>query len=320
MSSGITLDQVVGLYQEDTAHSSGDYGMAILGVRNDTPGSLAGTDGDYAPIQFDASGNLRVSGTFVNNAEYAEDSAHASGDIGLQVLAVRADSKASTAGSDGDYAALIQDADGDLYVSDTVSQGLLTTIDADTSTIAGAVSGTEMQVDIVASLPAGDNNIGNVDIVSMPGQYVEDEASAGGETLFLIGGYRQDANTSPVSADGDYHGFIFNAFGELKVSSRLDDASSSIVVTTVTVDTTVGGTQLVASAASGRREITVQNIGIQDIWVKHATGVTAGAGGNGFLIPKNSSATYTWDASVDLYAITAAGSSSVKVIESVQAV
>lgn len=42
----------------------------------------------------------------------------------------------------------------------------LTAIDADTSTLAGAVSGNEMQVDVVASLPAGTNNIGDVDIAS----------------------------------------------------------------------------------------------------------------------------------------------------------
>jgi len=34
------------------------------------------------------------------------------------------------------------------------------------STLAGAVSGTEFQVDLVGSIPAGDNNIGNVDIAS----------------------------------------------------------------------------------------------------------------------------------------------------------
>lgn len=45
-------------------------------------------------------------------------------------------------------------------------EGLLTTIDADTGALAGAVSGTEMQVDVVAALPAGDNNIGNVDLAS----------------------------------------------------------------------------------------------------------------------------------------------------------
>jgi len=45
-------------------------------------------------------------------------------------------------------------------------EALLTTIDADTSTLAAAVS-TEMQVDVVGALPAGDNNIGNVDVASI---------------------------------------------------------------------------------------------------------------------------------------------------------
>lgn len=334
MSAGITLDQIVGLYPEDSAHASGDFGMQILAVRNDVAGALAGADGDYSPLQVDASGNLRVVGSFTNNAEYAEDSAHTTGDVGMFQLAVRSDVKASTAGATGDYAAFIQDADGDLYVTDTVAQGLLTTIDADTSTIAGAVAGTEMQVDVVAALPAGDNNIGNVDIASaLPAgtnnigdvdiassntDVVEDAASVGGESMTLIGGVRQDANTSPVSADGDYHSLIFNDLGELKVSSRLDDVSSSLAVTTTSVDTTVGGVQLSAPLAN-RREITIQNLGSSDIWVKNGTGVTAGSGGNGFLIPKNSSATYKWSAAVDPYAITAGGTSSVKVIESAQA-
>lgn len=41
-------------------------------------------------------------------------------------------------------------------------EGLLTTIDADTGTLAGAVSGTEMQVDVVGALPAGTNAIGKL--------------------------------------------------------------------------------------------------------------------------------------------------------------
>jgi hypothetical protein len=39
-------------------------------------------------------------------------------------------------------------------------EGLLTTIDADTGALAGAVSGSEMQVDVVGALPAGTNTIG----------------------------------------------------------------------------------------------------------------------------------------------------------------
>ena len=50
----------------------------------------------------------------------------------------------------------------------TSGNSLLTTIDADTSLLAGAISGSEMQVDIVASLPAGSNNIGDVDVLSLP--------------------------------------------------------------------------------------------------------------------------------------------------------
>jgi len=44
----------------------------------------------------------------------------------------------------------------------TAGNNILTTIDADTSSLAGAISGTEMQVDVVASLPAGTNSIGTV--------------------------------------------------------------------------------------------------------------------------------------------------------------
>jgi len=46
--------------------------------------------------------------------------------------------------------------------TDDEVNNLLGTIDADTSTLAGAVSGTEMQVDVVAALPSGTNAIGKL--------------------------------------------------------------------------------------------------------------------------------------------------------------
>lgn len=52
---------------EDTAHASGDTGIQMLGVRNDTLAALGGTDGDYAPLQLDANGAL-----YVNNENYLE--------------------------------------------------------------------------------------------------------------------------------------------------------------------------------------------------------------------------------------------------------
>lgn len=44
---------------------------------------------------------------------------------------------------------------------------LLGTIDADTSSLAGCVGGTELQVDVAGALPAGTNNIGDVDVASI---------------------------------------------------------------------------------------------------------------------------------------------------------
>lgn len=58
------------------------------------------------------------------------------------------------------FATLITQTDG--------IEGLLTTIDSDTGTLAGAVAGTEFQVDIVGALPAGTNNIGDVDVLTLP--------------------------------------------------------------------------------------------------------------------------------------------------------
>lgn len=48
------------VYPEDSHHTSGDPGAFVLGVRNDTGGSLVNTDLDYAPLQLDSKGSLRV--------------------------------------------------------------------------------------------------------------------------------------------------------------------------------------------------------------------------------------------------------------------
>lgn len=45
---------------EDAAHADGDTGVMSLAVRRDANTTLAGTTGDYAPLQVDASGNLKV--------------------------------------------------------------------------------------------------------------------------------------------------------------------------------------------------------------------------------------------------------------------
>lgn len=138
---------------EDAPHSSGDTGVMILAKRTDTtPGATSGTDGDYEPLQVfggrlwvtslidtelpagtNAIGKLAansgvdigdvdvtsiIPGVGATNLGKAEDAGHTSGDAGVLALAVRRDTAAVGAGTDGDYATLNVDASGRLHVTD----------------------------------------------------------------------------------------------------------------------------------------------------------------------------------------------------------
>lgn len=103
---------------EDAAHSSGDVGVPAMSVRQDTAAALAGTDADYQPLITDATGRLHVNiGASASSIAKAEDAAHSSADVGAFVMGVRRDAAASGAGTDGDYASLNLDANGQLWVS-----------------------------------------------------------------------------------------------------------------------------------------------------------------------------------------------------------
>lgn len=107
---------------EDAVHASGDTGVMMLAVRNDAGTTLAGTNGDYAPLGVDANGHLRVTitgqvpGTSATQLGKAEDAVAASGDTGVAVLAVRRDTLSSDVSAAGDYATLKVDAVGALWV------------------------------------------------------------------------------------------------------------------------------------------------------------------------------------------------------------
>ena len=107
----VSEDGSLTIYQvEDAAHVSGHAGIMPLAVRNDThTTALSGTDGDYTPLATDSTGKLGIRGT------YAEDAAHVTGDLGLQLLTVRQDTAAALAGTDGDYQPPITDSTGRLW-------------------------------------------------------------------------------------------------------------------------------------------------------------------------------------------------------------
>ncbi len=107
---------------EDAGETVGGTGPMVLSVRRDTQASSAGTTGDNATFNTDATGNLWITGTVL------EDVAETVGGTGHSILGVRRDTQASSAGTSGDYATLNLDATGNLWVSGTVLEDAAETV------------------------------------------------------------------------------------------------------------------------------------------------------------------------------------------------
>jgi len=146
----------------------------------------------------DAAGNLQidiVSSALPSGGATAANQATIIGHVdGVETLITSTNSKIDT------FDAVLDN----ILTKNTEIDAVLDTIDADTGAIKtaveiidNAISGTEMQVDVVASLPAGNNNIGNVDIVSLP---------ASTNTIEVVGDAAENANAAgnPVLVGGRY--------------------------------------------------------------------------------------------------------------------
>lgn len=118
--------------------ADGDSVIAAGVVRHDAEGALTGAaDGEYTLLQVDSNGRLKVA-TVVSvepsDAEYAEDSAHTTGDAGIFGLSIRIDdidgaNSALLAGTEGDYQGTFTNAKGELYVKDSDVLSKLTDIE-----------------------------------------------------------------------------------------------------------------------------------------------------------------------------------------------
>ena len=257
-------------YNEDSPHTTGDTGTMALVVRNDAGGSMVGADGDYAPLQVDATGALRVTGGG-GGTQYQEDAAHSSGDTGTLALVVRQDTPGSLVGADGDYAALQVDATGrlrvaiDAAVALSVTQGTSPWVIGDgggsltidgtvaVSSVAGTVAVTQSGAWTVgvnnfpSVYPVNDNGgsltiDGTVAVSSVtPGTgaaelgKAEDAAHASGDVGVMALAVRNDSDTA-LAADGDYHPLTVESSGRLKVSLE----GTTVGVTQETVPWVIG--------------------------------------------------------------------------------
>lgn len=152
---------------EDTAHSSGEHGIMPLVVRNDTLAALATTDGDYAPIQVNASGAI-----FVECSTVASHAVTNAGTFAVQIVDTSfavADGNALgegvlVQGDDGtDRKNINVDAStGDVQVD--VTNTVTVDLGANNDVTLNANSGVDIGDVDVTSISAGSNLIGDVGV------------------------------------------------------------------------------------------------------------------------------------------------------------
>jgi hypothetical protein len=273
-SDSIKVDIVSGSeYAEDAAHTTADVGQFVLGVRNDTLAALGGTDGDYVPFQMNASGALYVEIASGGSADAAhvDDAGFTLGTHSGMMMMGFAGTQSVDA---NDAGAIAMETDGSVHIHDggntitvdgTVTANLGTTDNAVLDAIAASLalldnsiaSGNELQVDVVASLPAGSAaigklaansgvDIGDVDVTSVTTGYAaanlgkrEDDVHANQDVGVMALAVRNDDVAALGSADGDYAPLQVNAAGSLYTKDETGEAGSILVTGTGTVTTTV---------------------------------------------------------------------------------
>jgi hypothetical protein len=234
--------------------------------------------------------------------DFAEDSAHTSGDMGIQALLVRQDTLAASTSADGDYGSFKSNNLGELYVKDTGANTALSAIQAvlegldyaDGSAWAAGSMGIEaLAVRKDASGPLtgvadGDfsplqlNANGELKVaasITIGDNYAEDSAhSSGAVGSFSLGVRNDNQATSFTSADGDYSGFAVDIKGAQYVK---DVAASSNLQQIVTVGTSA--VQLPATSLSNRSSMMIQMLSSGTLYLGSAT-VTNSGSTRGFRI------------------------------------
>jgi hypothetical protein len=176
-------------YLEDAAHASGDRGQFILAVRRDADTSMVDADGDYAPLQVDENGRLKVVADIevVNGFEKLEDAAHADGDVGAYMLSVRQDVLAGSTSASGDYQSFKTDSVGSLWVR--LSQGVaLDSPNTAFNTVAQSVAATAGGTQLIAAPLANRKKLLIQNLSNKPVYIIESGQTAADGVRIAAGG------------------------------------------------------------------------------------------------------------------------------------
>jgi len=315
----------------------------MLLVRQDTLAASTSADGDYGAFKSNNLGELYVTDTAANASLDAIETSTGSIDTKLTTT----NSTLATIDTSLDN---IETSTGSIDTKLTTTNSTLATIDtslnsieADTATLVTSNAAILLELQNLSQAEDAPHASGDLGIMSLAvrndagtalaadGDYIPLSTDADGNLrvagTFSVGGtfaedtahtsgalgmhtltVRKDALTTNVSADGDYGSFLAWSEGSLKT---VDMPNIAVLATAVSVDNTVGGVALPASALAFRRIISIQNKGDKSIFVG-PSGVTAATGTE---IPKGAAAEFNAGPSVAFFAITASGTSDVRVLQ-----
>lgn len=265
IDEGSTLNLASNTITEDalTKH----VGRSVL---NNSSGTEVGTNAN--PIQVgDAGGSLTVDGTVAATQSGAWNVTDISGTVSLPTGAATAANQTT----------IIGHVDG--------IEGLLTTIDADTGVLAGAVAGTEVQVDVVAALPAGTNaigklaansgvDIGDVDVTSaiITGGAVAHDSADSGNPIKVGAKAITALSGATLVASADRTDNVSDLDGAQIIRQ---DATLGDLVSGTASNTDGTSTQVLAAGAAGIKhyitDVTIVNTSSSTIYVELKDGTTA---------------------------------------------
>lgn len=195
---------------QGSAYAAGVDYLSSMGVVD--------SSGNWIPFTLNAAGELPVAATVNFAGDYAEDSPHTSGDVGLFSLLVRQDTLAASTSADGDYGAFKSNNLGELYTHDTSALAQLVlanaSLDAIEATSATIASNTTAILADTATIDSQTLSIQNTLIALSKAEDAPASSGDQGIQSLLV---RQDTLASSTSADGDYGSFKSNAAGELYV-------------------------------------------------------------------------------------------------------
>lgn len=297
----------------DTAFAAGDIGMLSMGLRHDANTSIASATGNYAPLQLDALGNLKISGTLTANftAEHNQGVLSVAGDSLIAVANVRQDTLTVDTSVTGDYNWFKSTALGEIYTHDSSALAELVLIKGDTASIvtntgniATSTATTATNTGTIAT------NTGNTTTALTNLTHAQNAAFASGDKGVEFLAVRQDTNVAGATATGDYSYVQTWSEGSLKV---VDVANGAILQQQVSVTSTA--TKFPTTPLANRRSIMLQNVSLGAIFLGSST-VTATGATTGILVPANSFVDIDVGPAVDVYAVkVGAGSLSMNILE-----